>query len=76
MALKIAALNSDTTGTAPRPGSRLLDVGVNILTNERIARTEGGQGQMLFIDESAYAVGRCVHPTLGPRGDGDAQIYT
>lgn len=76
MALKIAALNSDTTGTAPRPGSRLLDVGVNILTNERIATTEGGQAQMLFIDESAFTVGRRVHPTLGPRYDSDAQIHT
>jgi hypothetical protein len=44
--------------------------------NERIAKTEGGQAQMLFIDESAFTVGRRVHPTLGPRYDSDTQIYT
>ena len=76
MALKTAALNPDTTGTAPQSESRLLEVGGNFFTNERIATTEGGQAQMLFIDESAFAVGRRVHPALGPRYDSDAQIHT
>ena len=42
---------------------------------ERIATAEGGQAQMLLIDESTFTVGRCIHPTLGPRYDSDAQIY-
>ncbi len=49
-----AALNPNATGTPPQAAPRLLEVGVNVFANERIATTEGGQAQMLFIDE-------CVH---------------
>ncbi len=52
-----AALNPNATGTPPQAAPRLLEVGVNVFANERIATTEGGQAQMLFIDESAFTVG-------------------
>ena len=52
-----AALNPNATGTPPQAEPRLLEVGVNVFANERIATTEGGQAQMLFIDESAFTVG-------------------
>lgn len=52
-----AALNPNATGTPPQAAPRLLEVGVNVVANERIATTEGGQAQMLFIDESAFTIG-------------------
>ena len=52
-----AALNPNATGTLAQSEPRLLEVGVNVFTNERITTTEGGQAQMLFIDESAFTVG-------------------
>ena len=52
-----AALNPNATGTPPQSAPRVLEVGVNVFANERIATTAGGQAQMLFIDESAFTVG-------------------
>jgi hypothetical protein len=52
-----AALNPNASGTPPQSEPRVLEVGVNVFTNERIATTEGGQAQMLFIVESAFTVG-------------------
>ena len=51
------ALNPNATGTPPQAAPRLLEVGVNVVANERIATTEGGQAQMLFVDESAFTIG-------------------
>jgi len=52
-----AALNPNATGTPPQSEPRILDVGVNVFADERIVTSDGGQAQMLFIDESAFTVG-------------------
>ena len=52
-----AAVNPQAQGTPPSSKPRTLNVGVNVQTNERIVTSEGGQAQMLFLDESAFTVG-------------------
>ncbi len=52
-----AAVNPQAEGIPPSAESRTLRVGVNVLANERIVTSAGGQAQMLFLDESAFTVG-------------------
>ena len=52
-----AAVNPQATGTPPAQQTRLLNVGINVFTNERIVTTEAGQTQMLFRDQSALTIG-------------------
>ena len=52
-----AAVNPAAEGRPPATAPRELRVGVNVVANERIVTTEGGQAQMLFLDESAFSIG-------------------
>ena len=52
-----AAVNPQAEGIPQSAESRTLQVGVNVLANERIVTSDGGQAQMLFLDESAFTVG-------------------
>ena len=52
-----AAVNPRTTGTPPAQAERVLTVGTNVFTQERIVTGERGQTQMLFLDESALTIG-------------------
>ena len=52
-----AAVNPQAEGTPADGETRTLRVGVNVQSNERIVTAEGGQAQMLFIDESTFTIG-------------------
>src|SRR6185437_15409546 len=52
-----SAVNPDANGTPPGGVSRRLVIGQSVVFNERITTTEGGQTQLLFLDESAMTVG-------------------
>ena len=52
-----AAVNPAAEGRPPGAAARELRVGVNVVANERIVTTAGGQAQMLFLDESAFSIG-------------------
>jgi hypothetical protein len=52
-----AMVNPAARGTPPDADSRVLQVGVNVVANERIVTTRSGQAQMLFLDQSAFTVG-------------------
>ena len=52
-----AAVNPQASGQPPAKQRRELSVGVNVVANERIVTTAGGQAQMLFRDESAFTIG-------------------
>ena len=52
-----AAVNPAAEGRPPSAPVRELRVGVNVVANERIVTTAGGQAQMLFLDESAFSIG-------------------
>ncbi len=52
-----AAVNPAAEGRPPSTAPRELRVGINVVANERIVTTAGGQAQMLFLDESAFSIG-------------------
>ena len=52
-----SAVNPEAQGTPPGAAARRLVVGQDVVFNERITTTEGGQTQLLFLDESAMTVG-------------------
>ena len=52
-----AAVNSDATGTPPNGAAKRLVIGENVVFNERIQTTAGGQTQVLFVDQSTMTVG-------------------
>src|SRR3981081_2117939 len=52
-----SAVNPAATGTPPGGQARRLVVGQDVVYNERITTAEGGQTQLLFVDESAMTVG-------------------
>jgi hypothetical protein len=52
-----AAVNPQTIGTPAAGVSRPLVIGQPVLFNERVATTESGQAQILFLDQSALSVG-------------------
>lgn len=52
-----AAVNADATGTPPNGAAKRLVIGENVVFNERIQTTAGGQTQVLFVDQSTMTVG-------------------
>ena len=52
-----AAVNPATTGTPPGQETRTLFIGANVFFKERIATSETGQTQLLFLDASSLTVG-------------------
>ncbi len=52
-----AAINPAATGTPPTGDQRVLHVGLNMFSNEKVSTGPKGQAQMLFRDESALTVG-------------------
>ena len=52
-----SAVNPEAQGTPPGSTARRLVVGQDVVFNERITTTEGGQTQLLFLDQSAMTVG-------------------
>lgn len=56
-----AAVNPQATGTPPAQAARILEVGADVVRNERIATGPDGQLQLLFRDGSTL--------TMGPSSD-------
>ena len=52
-----AAVNPEVRGTPPSQEQRLLVVGTNVFSDERVVTGEKGQTQMLFVDQSALTIG-------------------
>ena len=52
-----AAVNPLASGTPPTQDQRVLAVGTNVFSQERVVTGESGQTQMLFLDESALTIG-------------------
>ena len=52
-----AAVNPEATGTPPVSDTRVLQVGTDMVADERVTTTASGQVQMLFLDESALTIG-------------------
>ena len=54
-----AAVNPEAAGTPPSQARRVLAVGTNVFSQERVVTGERGQTQtqMLFLDESALTIG-------------------
>jgi hypothetical protein len=52
-----SAVNPQATGTPPGGAARRLVIGQDVVFNEHITTTEGGQTQLLFVDESSMTVG-------------------
>ena len=52
-----SAVNPEATGTVPGAQARKLVIGQDVIFNEHITTTEGGQTQLLFLDESSMTVG-------------------
>lgn len=51
------ATNPATRGTPPQRPSRVLQVGTNVISRERVQSTDGGSAQLLFLDRSSLTVG-------------------
>ena len=52
-----AVVNPNATGKTPSQSRRTLLVGSDVFSQENVIRTENGQAQMLFLDESALTIG-------------------
>ena len=52
-----AAVNPEVAGTPPSQARRILAVGANVFSQERVVTGARGQTQMLFLDESALTIG-------------------
>ena len=52
----IAAVNRDMQGTPPAGGARTLNLGDQVVTNERIETSKLGSGQIMFLDQTTLAV--------------------
>jgi len=52
-----AGLKPQAVATRPSEGPRLLTVGEPIVFNERIATSENGETQILFLDQSTVSIG-------------------
>ena len=52
-----AAVIPNATGAPPTDDARVLQIGTNVVSQERIVTTASGQVQMLFLDESALTIG-------------------
>ena len=60
-----AAVNPEVRGTPPSQEQRLLVVGTNVFSDERVVTGEKGQTQMLFVDQSALTIGPNSDLVLG-----------
>jgi hypothetical protein len=52
-----SAVNEQATGTPPGRSARPLVIGQEVVFNERIAMTDVGQTQLLFLDQSSMSIG-------------------
>jgi len=52
-----AAARPGVTGTPPQQEKRVIEVGTNVLADERIVTTANSQAQLLFNDGSSFSVG-------------------
>ena len=52
-----AATRPGVTGTPPAQERRIIEVGTNVLADERIVTTANSQAQLLFNDGSSFSVG-------------------
>jgi len=52
-----SAVNPEASGLAPGGTARRLVIGQEVVFNERISTGNGGQTQLLFLDESAMSIG-------------------
>lgn len=52
-----SAVNPQASGTPPVSPRRILEIGTNVIQNERVVTTGRGQAHMLFHDGSALTVG-------------------
>ncbi|MEM0922865.1 MAG: FecR family protein, partial [Pseudomonadota bacterium] len=52
----VAAVNRDMAGTPPTADRRLLQLGNNVVRNERIETSDEGAGQLMFIDQTSLTV--------------------
>ena len=51
-----AAVNPDTIGQPPAAEARTMLIGADVMFKERIATTDTGQAQLLFLDQSSLTV--------------------
>ena len=61
-----AAVNPQATGTPPISDTRVLQVGTDMVADERVTTTASGQVQMLFLDESALTRSAVPLPPQDP----------
>jgi hypothetical protein len=59
-----AAVNPEATGTPPGAESRVIEVGLDMIRDERVATGRQGRTQMLFVDGSTLTVGPDSEVTL------------
>ena len=59
-----AAVNPEATGTPPGAESRIIEVGLDMVRDERVVTGARGRTQMLFVDGSALTVGPDSEVTL------------
>jgi hypothetical protein len=59
-----AAVNPQATGTPPGEASRVIEVGLDMVRDERVVTGGEGRTQMLFVDGSALTVGPDSDVTL------------
>lgn len=52
-----SAVNPEATGAPPGAAPRRLVIGQDVVFNEHITTTEGGQTQLLFLDQSSMTIG-------------------
>ena len=52
-----AAVNPDAVGQPPAMDKRIIEVGTNMLVDERITTGPNGQAQLIFRDGSAFSIG-------------------
>ena len=51
------AVNTATSGTAPGAPTRVIEIGTQVVANEKIQTTATGSVQVLFIDKTTLNVG-------------------
>ena len=59
-----AAVNPDAVGQPPAMDKRIIEVGTNMLTDEKIVTGPNGQAQLIFRDGSAFSIGPNSELTL------------
>src|ERR1700722_1351834 len=51
------AANTRSTGTPPGGNLRVIEIGTQVVTNEKIETSASGSVQLLFIDKTSLSVG-------------------